>query len=296
MTSERTIPHLRDVFGLSGYASSAHLASNGHHHRQPDYYSNSSGTNDVDYARFHPQQQQQQAIISTGPQYAHHQQQQQQQSYQHHQQQPQQHQQQPETPLAVRQPTRKTRRGDNYKTLTPGDVKTLERHLSMKKTIRKKIMRDLQQAFVDDPNEFVGDPHASQTAGGNQRLRGAELNMEALRFGGDGHHLTQSDNFLVMLRDEHQQLGGGMRHHHGIGAVNNNTAAYGQQQQQMSRMSPASREYDYDAVAPASAASVASPSTSSSSSSAPTAAGSGGREEKPSFWKRLTMKNKSSKR
>lgn len=34
------------------------------------------------------------------------------------------------------------------------DVKHLERHLSMKKTIRKKIMRDLQQAFVEDPDEF----------------------------------------------------------------------------------------------------------------------------------------------
>ncbi|XP_073977097.1 uncharacterized protein [Rhodnius prolixus] len=31
------------------------------------------------------------------------------------------------------------------------DLKYLERHLSMKKTIRKKMMRDLQQAFVADP-------------------------------------------------------------------------------------------------------------------------------------------------
>ena len=37
------------------------------------------------------------------------------------------------------------------KTLTDLDIKHIERHLSMKRTIRKKIMRDLQQAFVKDP-------------------------------------------------------------------------------------------------------------------------------------------------
>lgn len=284
MTSERTIPHLRDVFGLSGYATSAHSTTgNGHHHRQPDYYGGNGGShNDIDYARYQP--------THNHPQHPQHQQQQLQ-SYPHHQQQQQLH--QPPTvesppPVAMRQPTRKTRRGDNYKTLTPGDVKTLERHLSMKKTIRKKIMRDLQQAFVDDPNEFVGDPHAGQAPGGDQRRRGHELNMEALRFDGDGHNLTQSDNFLVMLRDDHQHHGGG-----GGGGMRHNTAAYAQQQQ-MSRMSPASREYDYDG--PAAVSAVASSSSSSSAAAlAPTVAG-GGREEKPSFWKRLTMKNKSSKR
>ena len=40
------------------------------------------------------------------------------------------------------------------KTLTEHDVKHLERHFSMKKTVRKKITRDLQQTFVQDPNEF----------------------------------------------------------------------------------------------------------------------------------------------
>jgi hypothetical protein len=43
------------------------------------------------------------------------------------------------------------------RTITERDVKHLERHLSMKKTIRKKIMRDLQQAFVDDPSTFTRD-------------------------------------------------------------------------------------------------------------------------------------------
>lgn len=38
----------------------------------------------------------------------------------------------------------------NYsRTITEREVRHLDRHLSMKKTIRKKIMRDLQQAFVD---------------------------------------------------------------------------------------------------------------------------------------------------
>jgi hypothetical protein len=39
----------------------------------------------------------------------------------------------------------------NSKTLTDQDIKHIERHLSMKRTIRKKIMRDLHQAFVKDP-------------------------------------------------------------------------------------------------------------------------------------------------
>uniref|UniRef100_A0A1W7RAE3 Uncharacterized protein n=1 Tax=Hadrurus spadix TaxID=141984 RepID=A0A1W7RAE3_9SCOR len=37
------------------------------------------------------------------------------------------------------------------KTLTERDIKHLERHLSMKKTIRKQISRNLAQAFVEDP-------------------------------------------------------------------------------------------------------------------------------------------------
>ena len=46
---------------------------------------------------------------------------------------------------------RKTGVEGNYnKTLTQREVKQLERHLSMKRTVRKKIMRDLQQAAVDE--------------------------------------------------------------------------------------------------------------------------------------------------
>lgn len=37
------------------------------------------------------------------------------------------------------------------RTLTERDIRHLERHLSMKKTIRKQISRNLAQAFVDDP-------------------------------------------------------------------------------------------------------------------------------------------------
>lgn len=59
------------------------------------------------------------------------------------------------------------------------DVKHLERHLSMKKTIRKKIMRDLQQAFVADPDEFkVEDIPPEQLK--------AELNSRSLSFGTAG--------------------------------------------------------------------------------------------------------------
>ena len=49
---------------------------------------------------------------------------------------------------------RKTGVEGNYnKTLTQREVKQLERHLSMKRTVRKKIMRDLQQAAVDEEDK-----------------------------------------------------------------------------------------------------------------------------------------------
>lgn len=79
------------------------------------------------------------------------------------------------------------------RTLTQKDVKHLERHLSMKKTIRKKIMRDLRQAFVEDPNEFRMDPERSPLS--PDQLR--EINIHNLSFNG------QSDsNFLEILRVE----------------------------------------------------------------------------------------------
>ena len=56
----------------------------------------------------------------------------------------------------------------NYnKTLTQRDVRQLERHLSMKRTIRKKIMRDLQQASVEDEEK---DEVAFRTLKDERRL------------------------------------------------------------------------------------------------------------------------------
>ncbi|XP_050428645.1 uncharacterized protein LOC126838341 [Adelges cooleyi] len=76
------------------------------------------------------------------------------------------------------------------------DVKHLERHLSMKKTIRKKIMRDLQQAFVEDPDEFkVEDIPPEQLK--------AELNSRSLSFGTPSKKkgkMKSESNFLDFLR------------------------------------------------------------------------------------------------
>ncbi|XP_067009416.1 uncharacterized protein [Anabrus simplex] len=88
-------------------------------------------------------------------------------------------------------------RRDNSRTLTERDVKHLERHLSMKKTIRKKIMRDLQQAFVEDPNEFrVEDISPEQLK--------AEISAQSLSFGTPsqktGKKATAESTFLDMLR------------------------------------------------------------------------------------------------
>lgn len=93
---------------------------------------------------------------------------------------------------------KKSRRRDNSKTLTESDVKHLERHLSMKKTIRKKIMRDLQQAFVEDPNEFRVDDIPPE------QLK-AEINIQSLSFGTpsqkQGRTRGNAENtFLDMLR------------------------------------------------------------------------------------------------
>ncbi|XP_034952614.1 uncharacterized protein [Chelonus insularis] len=93
---------------------------------------------------------------------------------------------------------KKSRRRDNSKTLTESDVKHLERHLSMKKTIRKKIMRDLQQAFVEDPNEFRVDDIPPE------QLK-AEINIQSLSFGTPSQKQGRSrgnteNTFLDMLR------------------------------------------------------------------------------------------------
>ncbi|XP_033223274.1 uncharacterized protein LOC117176962 isoform X1 [Belonocnema kinseyi] len=98
---------------------------------------------------------------------------------------------------------KKSKRRDNSKTLTETDVKHLERHLSMKKTIRKKIMRDLQQAFVEDPNEFLVDDIPPE------QLK-AEINIQSLSFGTPSQKQGRTrgnaeSTFLDMLRS-----GGGL--------------------------------------------------------------------------------------
>lgn len=89
--------------------------------------------------------------------------------------------------------TKKSKK-DDYRTYGNGDVKTLERHLSMKKTIRKKIMRDLQQAFVEDPNEFKVENTSPE------KLK-AELSAEAVKFG-EKNTRKSDPTFLDMLRGE----------------------------------------------------------------------------------------------
>ena len=86
---------------------------------------------------------------------------------------------------------RSSRRDLHYsRTLTEHDVRHLERHLSMKRTIRKKMMRDLQQAFVQDPREFT------------KVTRRREIDMKSLNLNRPGPGSGQSEpNFLDILRD-----------------------------------------------------------------------------------------------
>jgi hypothetical protein len=83
---------------------------------------------------------------------------------------------------------KKKRTKDISRTITERDVKHLERHLSMKKTIRKKIMRDLQQAFVDDPSKFQSDPVDNP------------INLNSLNFDPKTHN-PSDQKFLDLLRD-----------------------------------------------------------------------------------------------
>lgn len=138
MTTERSIPHLRDIFGLSINQKN----------QEPTY--NHPTSNNVD----------------------------------------------------IEKPSKKSKKSKSSGNgqQNGGELKTLERHLSMKKTIRKKIMRDLQQAFVDDPNEFKVDNN-------EDRLK-SELNLEAMRYGDNHKHRSRkSDNFLDMLRGDQNANG-----------------------------------------------------------------------------------------
>lgn len=87
------------------------------------------------------------------------------------------------------------------KTLTEHDIKHIERHLSMKRTIRKKIMRDLQQAFVQDPAEL-----SKNSVGKSKR----EINLQSLNTGPAAKVYGQSEpNILDMLRDSSDDSGTG---------------------------------------------------------------------------------------
>lgn len=75
------------------------------------------------------------------------------------------------------------------------EMRHIERHLSMKKTIRKKMMRDLQQAFVEDPGEFHQDPARMAPEKKNN------IDIRNLTF--SKNRLSKSEhNFLDMLKDE----------------------------------------------------------------------------------------------
>ena len=94
---------------------------------------------------------------------------------------------------------KKKRRGEKLqysRTITEKDVRSIERHLSMKKTIRKKIMRDLQQAFVDgDPNDISAPAETVNNEHQNER------NLKTLNIAPKQN--SKSDpNFLDLLRGD----------------------------------------------------------------------------------------------
>ncbi|XP_076057497.1 uncharacterized protein LOC143034998 [Oratosquilla oratoria] len=77
------------------------------------------------------------------------------------------------------------------------EMRHIERHLSMKKTIRKKMMRDLQQAFVEDPDEFHQDPNRIPP----EKKNNIDIQNLTLSKG----RLSKSEhNFLDMLKDENK--------------------------------------------------------------------------------------------
>lgn len=84
------------------------------------------------------------------------------------------------------------------------DIRHIERHLSMKKTIRKKMMRDLQQAFVEDPKDLQQDPKGLT----DEKKHNIDINN--LTF--SKNRLSKSEhNFLDMLKDEQPKERKGLR-------------------------------------------------------------------------------------
>ncbi len=117
----------------------------------------------------------------------------------------------------------KGRRGaelGHSRTVTERDVRHLERHLSMKKTIRKKMMRDLRQAFVDNAG---GGGSNGCGEGGDGVGVGDDLTINFGVGDGDGERRMA---LLDMLRGDGcgsddsgigEQQDGAHRHHHGSG-------------------------------------------------------------------------------
>ncbi|CAB3374644.1 Hypothetical predicted protein [Cloeon dipterum] len=179
--SERQIPHLRDIFGVPFDGIESSPRSRRRRRRHDDFHQlashfdsmhvsgdSSGGTTDPDSAV---------SVGSSGEDEA--------------------MQQQQEKPVKSRKSSSKRDNEFGHRTLSQKDVRHLERHLSMKKTIRKKIMRDLQQAFVEDPSEFRVDPE-------QQGRREVNL-IGNLNFNGPSQ---QSDaNFLEILRDDDRDSG-----------------------------------------------------------------------------------------
>ncbi|KAK7076015.1 hypothetical protein SK128_020613 [Halocaridina rubra] len=108
-------------------------------------------------------------------------------------------------------PTEHTSRKTEYEK----EMRHIERHLSMKKTIRKKMMRDLQQAFVEDPGEFHQDPARMAPEKKNN------IDIRNLTF--SKNRLSKSEhNFLDMLKDENAKEKDNKKDRRGFLGFNNN--------------------------------------------------------------------------
>ncbi|XP_052128646.1 uncharacterized protein LOC113209486 [Frankliniella occidentalis] len=188
--------------------------------------------------------------------------------------------------------SKKSRARDNARTLTERDVKHLERHLSMKKTIRKKIMRDLQQAFVEDPTEFRVED-----------INSHEQLIQSLSFGTPSRyaqrHTSRESNFLDMLRANDQgSAQGGLQAasactpcppcapaaRRGGGGCDDQDSGHGSP-----RGSP-TRDLSADRGMPPSVASQQQHLDEYDDGTLPETDSSG---KKTSFWRRFTMKGKS---
>ncbi|KAF2359572.1 hypothetical protein FHG87_009665 [Trinorchestia longiramus] len=91
------------------------------------------------------------------------------------------------------------RKGEHEK-----DIRHIERHLSMKKTIRKKMMRDLQQAFVEDPKDLQQDPKSLADDKKNN------IDINNLTF--SKNRISKSEhNFLDMLKEDQGKERKGLR-------------------------------------------------------------------------------------